>query len=53
MLCYLLHRSLCGIANADNGGVIYIGVLEDGRAKGVGLNRVEVINSKIITVCLK
>ncbi len=40
MFCII--RSLCGVANTENGGSIYIGVLENGRAKGIGLNRNEV-----------
>ena len=38
----LLYRSLCGIANTETGGDLYIGVLEDGRVKGLGLTRAEV-----------
>ena len=39
---FCIIRSLCGVANTENGGSIYIGVLENGRAKGIGLNRNEV-----------
>ena len=46
----LLYRSLCGIANTETGGDIYIGVLEDGRVKGVGLTRAEVCGQIMINI---
>lgn len=39
---YVIYRSLCAIANEEQGGSIYIGVREDGSIQGIKLKRTAV-----------